>query len=297
MTQSSQPIRSHVSPNFKKQIIEVEFVILHYTAQDLKSSLDIFLNPTSQVSCHLLIDEVGQIYELVSCWNHICYKALHAGKSFFRDSSDQKWESFNDFSIGIEMVNPNGNIFPYTTTQYDRLFQVLNHLKGIYPKLQNPKRILGHEHIAGFRNKSDPGYLFDWNLLFQKVYHTNKPAYIKPLLNSKQYHALSFVKSLIDPAVTQKSLQNHIFKSISLILETKWPFWFKIFRIKLIVKMSPMMKWIKNQKGQLIVEYMLLLVVSVAIALILLKITNMDDSPFSDFWIQTIRILSEDIST
>ena len=221
-------ITSYKSPNFHKTSIGVEFVILHYTAQNLQSTLDIFLNPKSKVSSHLIIDEQGLLYKLVKCWNGICYKAYHAGRSFWIDSSSKKWSSFNSFSIGIEMVNLNGNIFNYTKKQYETLFQTLDHLKLTYPKLQNPERILGHEHIAGFRHKSDPGYLFDWNYLFKEFYKTEKPTYLQPLLTQKQYEALSFITK-------RESLSNNQAKKINLILETKYNFWFKILLIRFVL--------------------------------------------------------------
>ena len=214
-----QPI-SHPSPHFKPLPIEVEFLILHYTAQDLESSLEIFSNPQSKVSCHLLIDPQGRLYELVPCWKGTCYQAFHAGKSTWTDSSHKTWSSFNRFSLGIELVNFNGNVFPYTDQQYETVFQTLFHLKSMYPSLQNPERILGHEQVAGFRNKSDPGYLWDWNLIFKKVYHCEKPTYLQPVLTKKQHLALSFIPP---------DLSNTLFKKISLILEKNFPLFFVKF--------------------------------------------------------------------
>ena len=72
------------------------------------------------------------------------------------------WKGFNDFSIGIELVNYNGNVFPYTDQQYEALAQVILHLKSKYSSLKQAKRIVGHEHISGFRGKADHGHLFDW---------------------------------------------------------------------------------------------------------------------------------------
>ncbi len=71
-------------------------------------------------------------------------------------------EGFNDFSIGIELVNVNGNVFPYTDPQYNSLIQVLLDLRVKYPKIRTFDQIVGHEEIAGFRGKCDPGVLFDW---------------------------------------------------------------------------------------------------------------------------------------
>ncbi len=282
-------ISSYKSPHFQNTPIGVEFVILHYTAQDLKGSLDIFLNPSSEVSCHLLIDEEGLLYEMVSCWQGICYKAYHAGKSFWTDTKNKKWNAFNDFSVGIELVNLNGNVFSYTKKQYETLFQTLHHLKVIYPKLQNHERILGHEHISGFRNKKDPGYLFDWSYLFEKVYKVEKPKYLQPILTQKQQKSLSFIS---------KPLNNTLSRNISLLLEKKGPFWFKVLLMKILLIFSQSMNFIKNQKGQMIVEYMLLLFLSIVLALSLIKLTDItSQNAFLNFWSQIIRSIAEDVST
>ena len=196
--------------------IPVEFVILHYTAQSLKGSLDIFLSSRS-VSCHLLIDTQGSVYEMIPCWDGVCKKAFHAGRSVFIDPTDKKqWSQFNDFSIGIELVNWNGNLFPFTKAQYQSLFQTLNHLKKIYPALNSEDRILGHEHIAGFRGKKDPGFLFDWPFLFQELYGKQKQ--LKSSLTKKQVQSLDFLKENWDDEKAKK---------ISLILEKNQPFWLK----------------------------------------------------------------------
>ncbi len=282
-------INSYKSPNYQDTPIKVEFIVLHYTAQDLQGSLDIFLDPKSKVSCHLLIDEQGLLYQIVPCWNGICYKAFHAGKSFWRDSSHKKWNSFNNFSIGIEIVNLNGNVFAYTKKQYETLFQTLHQLKLIYPKLQNPDRIVGHENISGFRNKNDPGYHFDWNYLFKEVYNVEKPSYLKPILTQEQQKSLSFIS---------RPLSNNQAKNISLLLEKKGPFWFKVLLIKLILVLSKCMTFIKNQRGQMIVEYILLLVISIVLALALIKLTDLTKSnPFLNFWLHIINTIAEDVST
>ena len=58
------------------------------------------------------------------------------------------------------------------------------------------------------------------------------------------------------------------------------------------------MNFRKNQKGQMIVEYILLLVVSVALALILIKLTDVTtNTTFLNFWSQILTAIAEDIST
>ncbi|MGI9274823.1 MAG: N-acetylmuramoyl-L-alanine amidase [Endozoicomonas sp.] len=153
------------SPNCDRREIPVDYLILHYTAVDMQDSLKIFMNPDCAVSAHLLINLDGTVYELVDCLNGTAHRAWHAGVS--------RWEGhegLNDSAIGIELVNYNGNVFPFTDAQYETLEKIMSRLKSHYPALQNPERILGHEHIAGFRGKADPGLCFDWERFFNACY-------------------------------------------------------------------------------------------------------------------------------
>ena len=223
------------SPSWKKKNLAVEFAVLHYTAQSLKSSLEIFLSRSRGLSCHLLIDRLGKIYELVSCWDGVCLQAFHAGKSHYLDSKGKYWEAFNQFSIGVELVNWNGNIFPFHKKQYESLFTALTHLKKLYPALQDPERILGHEHIAGFRGKADPGRMFDWDLLYKAVY-PSRPLSPQALycrsssLSQKRQKALGFLKK--PSAWNDKKA-----RQISLLMEKpKLPFWLKKVLFYLLFK-------------------------------------------------------------
>ena len=153
------------SPNYTREIIPVEFLVLHYTAVDLETTLAIFQNPECQVSAHLVIGEDGSVFEMVDCLEGKAHRAWHAG-----DSRWQQWQTFNDFSIGIELVNLNGNLFEFTDAQYKSLKEIVDQLKQYYPALQNAERVLGHEHIAGFRGKADPGYHFDWARFYRECY-------------------------------------------------------------------------------------------------------------------------------
>jgi N-acetyl-anhydromuramyl-L-alanine amidase AmpD len=161
------------SPNFTDLDISVEFVVLHFTAATLARTLEICTDPASEVSAHLVVDRDGSIYELVSCLDGSARRAWHAGKSRMEVSTNgdsQLVESFNDRSLGIELVNLNGNLFPYTEAQYASLFGLIERLKSLYPALGRPEAIVGHEQVAGFRGKSDPGLCFEWDRLFAVCY-------------------------------------------------------------------------------------------------------------------------------
>lgn len=216
-----EPSKQYRSPNFVAESVPVEFLVLHYTAQSLKGTLDIFLTSKSRVSSHLLIGQEGDLYELVKCWDGTCYKAFHAGKSFWKEGV-KLWKNFNSFSIGIEIINLNGNLFSYTEPQKQTLVKVINHLKEVYPALKNLHRILGHEHISGFRGKADPGCLFEWNELFKNCFPKEKHIPQRTPVYSK-HQGQAILKILNNPT----HLSDERAKKISLILENPFPFWFK----------------------------------------------------------------------
>ena len=95
------------SPNFdslKRLSKDIKFIIFHYTGMREESdALNRLTNIQSQVSCHYLIKNNGEIIKLVPD----LYKAWHAGKS-----SWGKYKSLNKNSIGIEITNP-GHQFNY----------------------------------------------------------------------------------------------------------------------------------------------------------------------------------------
>jgi N-acetyl-anhydromuramyl-L-alanine amidase AmpD len=174
------------SPNFTNVEIPVDFIVLHYTATSLPQTLKIFADPERKVSAHLVIDRNGDVYEVVRCITGPALRAWHAGVSRMTFGSSTRaqggtLEGFNDFSIGIELVNVNGNVFPYTDPQYHTLISVLRDLRARYPQIDTFDRIVGHEEIAGFRGKCDPGVLFDWKRLQEGVFPTNGASKEKPV--------------------------------------------------------------------------------------------------------------------
>ena len=102
---------------------------------------------------------------------------------------------FNGFSIGIELVNRNGNLFPYTKAQYRSLALICKRLQRYYKALCNPERVLGHEHIAGYRGKVDPGHCFDWSLFFKMSYGSSGILNREPILSSEACSRFSELSS------------------------------------------------------------------------------------------------------
>ena len=94
------------SPNYNNRPSKcpIDTLVIHYTGMgDFQSALTRLCDPNAEVSAHYLINENGQVYNLV-CESK---RAWHAGVSFWRGRSN-----INDCSIGIELVNP-GHDFGY----------------------------------------------------------------------------------------------------------------------------------------------------------------------------------------
>lgn len=158
----------HKSPNFSLLEIPVDFLVIHYTACNLSRTLDIFKNTERKVCAHFVIDVDGTVYDLGDFWNGPMLRGAHAGKSHL-ELDGVKYVNFNQFSIGIELINLNGNLLKYSEEQYGALGKLVSHLQKRFPNLNNPERILGHEHIAHWRGKADPGVLFDWENFFTSI--------------------------------------------------------------------------------------------------------------------------------
>ena|SRR3989344_3767566 len=159
---------SHKSPNFSSLEIPVDFLVIHYTACNLSRTLDIFKSTERKVSAHFVIDTDGTVYDLGDFLNGPILRGAHAGKSHL-ELDGIKYVNFNQFSIGIELINLNGNLLKYSEEQYSALGKLVNHLQERFPNLKNSERIVGHEHIAHWRGKADPGVLFDWKKFFTSI--------------------------------------------------------------------------------------------------------------------------------
>ena len=139
------------SPNFSKgKDRKVSCVVLHATATNgLKSPLEWLCLPESKVSAHYIIDKEGEIYHLVGEKNI----AWHAGESFWDGKAH-----VNNFSIGIELVNPNDGFYPFPEEQIQACLALVVAICKDY-SIPN-KNVVGHLDIA-FGRKTDPAG-FDW---------------------------------------------------------------------------------------------------------------------------------------
>ena len=143
------------SPNFNDRPagIEIDMLVLHYTGmRTANEALDRMCDPVAEVSAHYMIDEDGQVYQLVGEEK----RAWHAGVSSWRGNSN-----INDRSIGIELANP-GHEFGYRAFPAVQFNMLVKLAKEILVRNSIPTRnTVGHSDIAPAR-KQDPGELFDW---------------------------------------------------------------------------------------------------------------------------------------
>ncbi|MEM9617248.1 MAG: N-acetylmuramoyl-L-alanine amidase [Pseudomonadota bacterium] len=141
------------SPNFDERGRGVDTIILHYTGMPTAAeALARLCDASAKVSAHYLVDENGDVYQLVDEKK----RAWHAGVSSWRGDTN-----INARSIGIEIVNP-GHEFGYREfpdVQIDAVIAVLKEIRTRYDI--SPIRVLGHSDVAP-RRKEDPGEKFPW---------------------------------------------------------------------------------------------------------------------------------------
>ena len=132
---------------------EPDLLLLHYTGMDsADAALDWLTREESKVSCHYLVDEDGNITQMVREGE----RAWHAGQSLWDGETD-----INSCAIGIEIHNPGHDIeyrdFPEAQM---RAVEALC-LDILARHTIRPERVLAHSDIAPGR-KRDPGEKFDW---------------------------------------------------------------------------------------------------------------------------------------
>lgn len=135
----------------------IRHLVLHHTAAPLPSSLKSLQgeDPEHRVGVHYVVsDEPSpRVIDMVP----ESLAAYHAGKSGWGGV-----EGINHTSIGIEIINLDGNRHPYPTEQVELILALCDEIvrrHGI-----RPENVVAHSDIAVGR-KIDPGSLFPWRLL------------------------------------------------------------------------------------------------------------------------------------
>ena len=134
----------------------VDVLVLHYTELPLKESLDILRDDAREhrVSAHYVLAEDGTLYRLVP-EDRV---AWHAGRSHWRGR-----EALNATSIGVEIVNLDGDRHDYPPQQIAALIELCRGILARHPAIV-PRNVVGHSDIAPQR-KIDPGRRFPWATL------------------------------------------------------------------------------------------------------------------------------------
>ncbi len=140
------------SASFRPRVQVVDTLVLHYTALDLEASLRVLRY--RDVSAHYVLAPDGIAYKILNNDE----VAWHAGLSMWRGK-----KQVNERSIGIEIVNMDGNRDAYPDVQIAALVQLCQRVMQENPAIK-PRNIVGHSDVAPKR-KVDPGAKFPWKAL------------------------------------------------------------------------------------------------------------------------------------
>lgn len=149
-----------------------DMLLLHYTGMaTTAAAMERLCEASAKVSAHYVIDEHGQITQLVA----EARRAWHAGVSSWSGVSD-----INSCSIGVEIGNP-GHDAGYPDFPDVQIAAVIALCRDIVARHQiRPGRVLGHSDVAPQR-KLDPGEKFPWQWLHRAGIGTwVTPAPIRP---------------------------------------------------------------------------------------------------------------------
>lgn len=157
-TECAVPARLRPSPNHnERRADEIDMLILHYTAMEsAEKAVSWLCDPRSEVSCHYLVDELGDVTQMVP----ESRRAWHAGVSRWKGEED-----LNSRSIGIEISNPGDleeGTQPYPAVQIEAVIALAKDI--CERRTIAPERVLGHSDVAPAR-KQDPGRHFPWGQL------------------------------------------------------------------------------------------------------------------------------------
>ena len=153
---SDTPLASfYPSPNFgpRRDPGRANMLLFHYTGvESAQRAIEWLARAESRVSAHYVIDEAGNITQLVA----ECMRAWHAGEAVWAGERD-----INSLSVGIEIHNP-GHDLGYREFPEAQLCALEALALDIIARHKIPaERVLGHSDVAPSR-KQDPGEKFPW---------------------------------------------------------------------------------------------------------------------------------------
>lgn len=112
---NDRQVEYFLSPNRSRNfVLKPEGIVVHDTAGRLDgaTSVNWFMNPNANASAHLVIHRDGKVTQMAP----FNTKTWHAGKSSFNGRA-----GVNNFSVGIEIVNP-GKLIPLGHGKYRSWF-------------------------------------------------------------------------------------------------------------------------------------------------------------------------------
>jgi N-acetyl-anhydromuramyl-L-alanine amidase AmpD len=132
----------------------VTILVLHHTAGSLPSSLKTLQgkDPKHRVGVHYVVTDEAKPRVIRMVPEDMA--AFHAGKSNWG-----RLDALNQHSIGIEIINYDGNVYPYSDAQADIIFALCAEI--IRRHDIKPWNVVAHSDIAVGR-KIDPGSKFPW---------------------------------------------------------------------------------------------------------------------------------------
>ncbi len=151
--QTGMKLTKAPSPNYDQRTLPLSLIVLHYTGmEDGPSALSRMRDPEAKVSAHYMLEENGEIYQLV---DEDC-RAWHAGVAHWAGI-----DNVNSASIGIEIVN-GGHDYGLPDFPDVQINAVIALCKDIMTR-HNLKahQVVAHSDIAPGR-KTDPGEKFPW---------------------------------------------------------------------------------------------------------------------------------------
>jgi N-acetylmuramoyl-L-alanine amidase len=160
-------VRASVNHDARARGAAVDILLLHYTGMaTTAAAVERLCDPAAKVSSHYVIDEGGQILQLVP--EH--RRAWHAGVSSWQGASD-----INSRSIGVEIGNP-GHDFGYPDFPEAQVEAVIALARDIVVRHRiRAHRVLAHSDVAP-RRKRDPGEKFPW----QRLQRAGIGAFVEP---------------------------------------------------------------------------------------------------------------------
>lgn len=159
------------SPNHNERRAPIDMLLLHYTGMaSCEAAIERLCDPTSDVSCHYVVTENGNVLRLVGEER----RSWHAGQGHWQGVGD-----INSRSIGIEICNRGHDygLPPFPRRQIAAVIALCRDILSRHPIPAH--HVLAHSDIAPGR-KRDPGERFPWQALArQGIGHWVRPSRVK----------------------------------------------------------------------------------------------------------------------